>query len=188
VPRKVASCLRCDGSAGSDWLTRAICVNDQMIVSPMQSPPWLLAELPPLMLVIGARDMLLSENLAFAQKVQGAGAAAQVEVFPGMWHDFVEESLGCGAHGHLVEGVTAVERVGQFFSSQVRIQPVRWVDAALCTGAADLSIHRPPSRSQETCRVVCERGKGCSGAAPVNWHFHTNVLPMASSQDCKHDQ
>ena len=68
-----------------------------MIVSPMQSPAWLLAELPPLMLIIGSRDMLLGENLAFAQKVQSAGAAAQVEVFSGMWHDFIEETHGCGA-------------------------------------------------------------------------------------------
>ena len=63
----------------------------------MQSPAWLLAELPPLMLIIGSRDMLLGENLAFAQKVQSAGAAAQVEVFSGMWHDFIEETHGCGA-------------------------------------------------------------------------------------------
>ena len=46
---------------------------NQLIVSPMQSPAWLLAELPPLMLIIGERDMLLGENLAFAQKAQSAG-------------------------------------------------------------------------------------------------------------------
>jgi acetyl esterase/lipase len=72
------------------------------IVNPMSSPPYLLAELPPMMLVIGSRDILLGDNLMFAQAAQAAGAAVQVEVFEGMWHDFEEESQGCGARGHLV--------------------------------------------------------------------------------------
>ena len=72
------------------------------IVNPMSSPPYLLAELPPMMLIIGSRDILLGDNLMFAQAAQAAGAAVQVEVFEGMWHDFEEESQGCGARGHLV--------------------------------------------------------------------------------------
>lgn len=72
------------------------------IVNPMSSPPYLLAELPPMMLIIGSRDILLGDNLMFAQAAQAAGAAVQVEAFEGMWHDFEEESQGCGARGHLV--------------------------------------------------------------------------------------
>ena len=55
----------------------------------------------------------------------------------------------------LEEGMTAVAQVGEFFA-----------------------------RGQ-TCKVVCERGAACSGAAPVHWHFHENTLPMATSEDCK---
>ena len=124
------------------------------IVNPMSSPPYLLAELPPLMLVVGSRDILLGDNLGFAQAAQAAGAPVQVEVFEGMWHDFEEESQGCGAKGKLAEGLTAVRRVGEFFS----------------TGAS--------------CKVVCERGAACSGAAPVNWHYHVNQAPMATEHDC----
>ena len=54
----------------------------------------------------------------------------------------------------LAEGLTAVRRVGEFFS----------------TGAS--------------CKVVCERGAACSGAAPVNWHYHVNQAPMATEHDC----
>ena len=63
------------------------------IVNPMSSPPYLLAELPPMMLVIGSRDILLGDNLMFAQAAQAAGAAVQVEVFEGMWHDFEVSQL-----------------------------------------------------------------------------------------------
>jgi acetyl esterase/lipase len=57
----------------------------------------MLALLPPIMLVIGGNEQLLGENLEFAQKAQAAGAHVQVEVFEGMWHDFVQESEGCGS-------------------------------------------------------------------------------------------
>ena len=158
------------------------------IVNPMSSPAYLLAELPPMMLVIGSRDILLGDNLAFAQAAQAAGAAVQVEVFEGMCessvfsdrlrvmstqdapaldgvsltdcgviagHDFQEESVGCGAHGHLEEGLTAVKRVGEFFAS-----------------------------GGNGCKVVCAKGERCSGTAPVNWHYHVNRLPMATEHDC----
>ena len=41
--------------------------------------------------------MLLPEVLLFAQRVSAAGGAAQVEVWEGMWHDFVEHSEGCAS-------------------------------------------------------------------------------------------
>eukprot|EP01052_Picozoa_sp_SAG31_P036923 SAG31_NODE_4680_length_3036_cov_1.190671_2_plen_283_part_00 len=128
---------------------------NQMVVNPMSSPPWLLGMLPPLMLVVGSRDILMGENLAFGQACQSAGAPVQTEVFQGMWHDFVEETHGCGAYNgrQLGEGLTAVHRVGEFFA----------------TGAS--------------CKVVCSRGAPCSGTAPVNWHFHRNPLPMWTADD-----
>ena len=42
-------------------------------------------------------EVILSDNLEFGQRAQAAGAAVQVEVFSSMWHDFVQESDGCGA-------------------------------------------------------------------------------------------
>ena len=41
--------------------------------------------------------MRLQDNLEFGQRAQAAGAPVQVEVFSSMWHDFVQESDGCGS-------------------------------------------------------------------------------------------
>jgi acetyl esterase/lipase len=44
-----------------------------------------------------------------SQRAQAAGAAVQVEVFSSMWHDFVQESEGCGSWAVLEEGKQAIE-------------------------------------------------------------------------------
>ena len=53
------------------------------LVSPMAAPNYLLARLPPLLLIIGGAEQLLGESIMFAQKAQSAGASVQVEVFEG---------------------------------------------------------------------------------------------------------
>ena len=45
---------------------------------------------------VGGDEVLLQENLKFAQRVSSVGGAVQVEVFEGMWHDFIEHTEGCG--------------------------------------------------------------------------------------------
>ena len=62
-------------------------------VSPIDAPRALLAQLPPLMLVIGGAEVLLGENIAFAQRTQMAGGSAMVEVYTDMWHDFVSREV-----------------------------------------------------------------------------------------------
>ena len=57
----------------------------------------MLAQLPPIMLVVGGAEVLQGENLAFAQRTVSAGGTAQVEIFTDMWHDFIQETQGCGA-------------------------------------------------------------------------------------------
>ena len=47
--------------------------------------------------VLVGTEIILSDNLEFGQRAQAAGAPVQVEVFSSMWHDFVQESDGCGA-------------------------------------------------------------------------------------------
>ena len=58
--------------------------------------------------------MLLGEQFAFAQKANNVGASVTVEVFEGMYHDWMQESEGCGSSRHLLEGVKAIERAGEF--------------------------------------------------------------------------
>jgi monoterpene epsilon-lactone hydrolase len=183
------------------------------IVNPMSSPPYLLAELPPMMLVIGSRDILLGDNLAFAQAAQAAGAAVQVEVFEGMWHDFEEESQGCGAFGKLVSAVHAMTLPCLELMAPVDFVPVCSVIPFLrvlqwcgCTDAA--SLKSVPARhgvccvlqtegltavrrvgeffaaGGSSCKVVCQKGELCSGTAPVNWHYHVNRLPVVPTSSC----
>lgn len=59
------------------------------LVSVINAPDALLARLPPILLIIGGDEVLLGENLQFAQRVQNAGGQAHVEVWDGMWHDFI---------------------------------------------------------------------------------------------------
>eukprot|EP00037_Helgoeca_nana_P012539 m.114226 g.114226 ORF g.114226 m.114226 type:complete len:787 (+) comp21505_c0_seq10:477-2837(+) len=140
----------------------AIPLNDA-IISPIDAPSELLAELPPLMLIVGGGETLLGENIAFAQRCHLAGTPAMVQVYTGMWHDFIQESEGChntmSTFGHgkpLEEAVTAIQRMGNFF------------------------------RYNQSCRVVCESDtEFCSGAAPVKWNFNYHELPPPTSRDCQ---
>eukprot|EP00039_Didymoeca_costata_P022046 m.3565 g.3565 ORF g.3565 m.3565 type:complete len:799 (-) comp2788_c0_seq1:42-2438(-) len=85
--------------------------------SPIDATPDLLAQLPPLMLIVGGQEVLLGENIFFAQKAQQAGAAVVTEVFTDMWHDFMQESQGCGSGKKLMEGITAIQRLGDFLKT-----------------------------------------------------------------------
>ena len=51
---------------------------DNAVISPIDAPRALLRQLPPLMLVIGGAEVLLGENIAFAQRTQLAGGSAMV--------------------------------------------------------------------------------------------------------------
>lgn len=105
--------------------------------------------LPPLMLVVGGAETLLGENIAFAQRCHLAGTPAIVQVYTGMWHDFIQETEGChnkwsptSPGKPLQEAVSAIQRLGDFF------------------------------RRNESCKVVCSSdGQFCSGAAAVKVRY-----------------
>ena len=65
------------------------------LASPIHAPEFLLAKLPPMLLVVGSAEPLVGENVYFAQKLQKIGARAVVEVWQGMWHDFIQVSWWC---------------------------------------------------------------------------------------------
>eukprot|EP00035_Acanthoeca_spectabilis_P001959 m.83978 g.83978 ORF g.83978 m.83978 type:complete len:758 (-) comp11259_c0_seq2:79-2352(-) len=133
------------------------------VISPIDAPSELLAMLPPLMLVVGGAETLLGENIAFAQRCHLAGTPAIVQVYTGMWHDFIQETEGChnkwsptSPGKPLKEAVSAIQRLGDFF------------------------------RRNESCKVVCSSdGQFCSGAAAVKWNFNYHELPPPTPRDCQ---
>ena len=136
-------------------------------VSPAQAGSDILELLPPIMLVIGGNEQLLGENLEFAQKAQASGAHVQVEVFEGMWHDFVQESEGCGSTaGPLVEAEEALQAAAGFLNS---------------------------TTEHGGCLVSCGKqqpggaagGTGAGGAAVVHWHYRYNYKPPTTGYDCR---
>lgn len=126
---------------------------DDAVISPIDAPRALLAQLPPLMLVIGGAEVLLGENIAFAQRTQMAGGSAMVEVYTDMWHDFVQETQGCGSRP-MIEAVSAIQRVGIFFSRnescKVTCQNME------CSGAApvkfNFNYHELPPTTPSDCQ------------------------------------
>ena len=117
----------------------------------------------PVMLVVGSNEQLLGETLLFASQAQGAGAAVQAEVYLGMWHDFEEESLGCGsAGGALAPGKQAVEAVAGFFRE-------REVTVVHCT-------RRVGAGQEQACRN--------HGIAAVRWHMEYLSHPPPTKAQC----
>ena len=69
--------------------------------------------LPPLLIQVGRREVLLDDSLRFAQKAQRAGVDVTLEVWPGMihvWQIFASE---------LEEGREAITRIGAFVKKHV---------------------------------------------------------------------
>jgi acetyl esterase/lipase len=100
-------------------------LNDPLI-SPLHADHSLISKLPPLMMLIGGTEIILSDNIEFGQLAQGLGAPVQVEVFADMWHDFEQESEGCHSASPLAEGQEALRVAGEFLSgnSSVRVVSV----------------------------------------------------------------
>lgn len=98
-------------------------LNDPLI-SPLHADHKLIAKLPPLMMLIGGTEIILSDNIEFGQLAQGLGAPVQVEVFADMWHDFEQESEGCHSAMPLAEGKEALRLAGSFLSSNSTVHVV----------------------------------------------------------------
>lgn len=82
--------------------------------TPLASPLYAdLRGLPPLLIQVGRREVLLDDSLRFAQKAQREGVEVTLEVWPGMihvWQIFASE---------LEEGREAIARIGAFVKKHV---------------------------------------------------------------------
>jgi len=77
--------------------------------APLASPLYAdLRGLPPLLILVGSEEHLLSDATRFAEKAQAAGVRATLEVWPGMQHGWHITAP------FLPEGRQALARIGEF--------------------------------------------------------------------------
>jgi monoterpene epsilon-lactone hydrolase len=82
---------------------------------PLASPLYAaLHELPPLLIQVGADELLLNDATRLAQRAETAGVTVTLEVWEGMWH------VWHGWAAELPEGQQAIERIGEFIRQQLR--------------------------------------------------------------------
>jgi len=90
-PHSVSASFASNGEmyAGSAALTR------DPVASPMRALGSTLAKMPPVQIHIGLGELLISENVIFATKMAGAGAACELHSYDQMWHVFTMYYEGC---------------------------------------------------------------------------------------------
>lgn len=82
--------------------------------APLASPYYAdLGGLPPLLIQIGGKEMLLSDAERFAAKARAAGVDVTLEVWPGMQHEWQF------AANLMPEGRRAIARVGEFVEARL---------------------------------------------------------------------
>ena len=82
--------------------------------TPLASPVYAdLHGLPPLLIQVGADELLLSDSMRLAERSRGAGSPVTLEVWDGMWHVWQAWA------GALPEGQQAIERIGAFIRQQL---------------------------------------------------------------------
>ena len=130
--------------------------------------------------LLGAAYWLLAVvTQEFAQLAQAAGARVQVEVFEGMWHDFIQESEGCGSGEPLVEAQEALQAAATFLNA-----------TSYERGGCKVQCGTAPIDPRSTLRDgQREREQGgtlvTGGAAVVHWHYRYNYKPPATQADCR---
>lgn len=67
-----------------------------------------LSGLPPTLVQVGSKEILLDDAQRFAHRAQGAGVDVSLKIYTGMWHDFML------FHQWFEEGQRALADVGQF--------------------------------------------------------------------------
>jgi epsilon-lactone hydrolase len=79
---------------------------------PVASPLYAdLHDLPPLLIHAGEHEVLLSDSLRLAEKVQAAGVEVQLEVWEEMWHVWGSD---------LPEAMEAIGRIGAFVRQKLQ--------------------------------------------------------------------
>ena len=66
-------------------------------VSPIKTPPELLAKLPPAWIAIAELDLLAPEARAYAELLKSVGVAAEVKVYEGSTHPILTMDGMCSA-------------------------------------------------------------------------------------------
>jgi epsilon-lactone hydrolase len=89
-------------------------------VSPLDPSVDLLAAdlrtLPATLVQVGDDEILLSDALRFGERLRAAGARAEVEVWPGLWHVFHQFAP------ELPEASAAIEQLGKFVAARTGIR------------------------------------------------------------------
>lgn len=90
----------------------------ELLESPLVSPIWahprMHGGMPPLLLSVGASEVLLGDVIMTAQIAAAGGVEVVMDVYDGMWHDFQMYSEGCGGNQELWEGVLSIHRTARF--------------------------------------------------------------------------
>lgn len=85
--------------------------------SPQASPLYAdLRGLPPLLVQVGADEVLLSDSTRLAERARAAGVAVELEIWGEMWHVWHAWA------GVLPEGQQAIERIGAFVRQQLALE------------------------------------------------------------------
>lgn len=85
--------------------------------SPLVSPIYAdLRGLPPLLIQVGDREVLLSDAVRLAEQARRAGVATTLEVWDGMWHDWQAYA------GYVPEAQQAINRAGAFIDQHLGLQ------------------------------------------------------------------
>lgn len=69
-------------------------------LSPIFANPADLAALPPVLMLVGAEDILLDDNRAMAERLSTAGVAVDLRIFPGAPHGFTAHPTPLAAAAH----------------------------------------------------------------------------------------
>lgn len=95
----------------------------ELLESPLVSPIWAYPRMhggmPPLLLSVGASEVLLGDVIMSAQIAAAGGVEVVMDVYDGMWHDFQMYSEGCGGRQELWEGVLSIHRTARFIKDIV---------------------------------------------------------------------
>ena len=83
-----------DPQLGNDWRQSPILIADK-------------SNLPPALLIVGERDPLSSEGLAYGEALQQAGVSATTIVIPGMVHGFITMSCKLGVTERALDVIAA---------------------------------------------------------------------------------
>ena len=101
-----------------NYLGNGVAATDPRI-SPLFARSEILAALPPLLLQVGEREIVLSDSEAIATRARAAGANAELQVWPGMIHVFQQFP------GELPEAREAIAAGGRFLAAHLDIEPTR---------------------------------------------------------------